>query len=65
VKIDRIPPPVPPVPPPVFLLTFTRDEGWALTAALREYAERHPHAADKNEWLQWAKELDRELRRGT
>jgi hypothetical protein len=60
-KIDRVIPQPPPPPPVQFSLVFTRDEGWAIVAALRDYADRHPSAARADDWLQWAKDLDREL----
>ncbi len=58
-KIRRV---QPPAPPPVFLLEISDGEGWAVVAALREYAERHPHAVEVEAWRSWAKDLDRKLR---
>lgn len=49
--------------PPNFRLTFSQNDGWGIVAALREYAERHPNAVENEKWLQWAKDLDRELRK--
>lgn len=51
--------------PPVrtYRLEFTRDEGWAVAAALREYAVLHSDAADVKQWELWADALARELRK--
>lgn len=52
-----------PSPPPEITMNFSFNDGWAVLAALRFYAENHPHAADRAEWFQWADDLDKELRR--
>jgi hypothetical protein len=52
-----------PTPAPSFTMTFTREEGWALVAALSDWADKHPDAASLDEWKQWATDLTRELRR--
>ena len=49
-------------PPPVFSMQFSNDEGWALVAALRNYVALHPKAADRENWICWASELDSLLR---
>jgi len=59
-KIERH---APEPPPPEFTMTFTRDDGWAIVAALAEYADAHSGARDRDTWKRWAKELDCELRR--
>lgn len=51
-----------PVPPKLFSLTFTRDEGWAITMALGDAYKKYSQAQDRDKWLTWAKELDKELR---
>jgi hypothetical protein len=43
-------------------MTFPHSEGWAVVAALRDYADAHPEAADAKAWRAWSKELERELR---
>jgi hypothetical protein len=58
-KVER----VIPRPPPEFTMTFSKDEGWAIVAALREYSDKHPQAMDRDEWREWADVLDKELRR--
>lgn len=49
------------VPPPrvraEISLTFSTDEGWAIVAALREYADNHPDAVHREEWRKWASDL--------
>lgn len=57
-KIAKFIPPV----EPRFSLTFTLDEGWAVVAALADWAKKNPGAAEANAWTQWAHDLDRELR---
>lgn len=57
-KIERFNP----KPPAEFKMTFARDDGWAIVAALREYVERHQGAAHLEDWKKWAADLDRELR---
>lgn len=59
-KINRF---QPAPPAPQFTMTFTQHEGWAIAAALAFYAERHPDAAERETWMDWAKRLDAELRR--
>ncbi len=59
-KIERLVP----RPPPEFSLTFSRDDGWTLVMALKDAYEKYPQAADREEWRQWATDLDKELRRG-
>jgi hypothetical protein len=49
-------------PPPEIVMTFTRDEGWALMAALYEWTEKHPLAADVAQWRQWHEDLRKLLR---
>jgi hypothetical protein len=44
-------------------MTFTADEGWAIVMALTEYAARHSRADRQDQWKQWARDLDHELRR--
>lgn len=44
-------------------LTFPQDQGWAIVAALREYADRHPDAQHREDWRNWAEALDKELRK--
>jgi hypothetical protein len=46
-KIDRAQPPPPPCE---ITMTFPVQEGWAIVAALKEWAERHPNAADVEMW---------------
>jgi hypothetical protein len=58
-KIER----VIPQPQPEFTMTFSRDDGWAIVAALSYYAEKHVGAVERDEWKQWAADLDKELRR--
>lgn len=53
----------PPPPPREIVMTFSIDDGWAIVAALREYVDRHQGAVHRDEWRQWAKDLDDELRR--
>lgn len=52
----------PPAPPKQIEMTFERNDGWAIVAALAEYAERHPGAAEQEKWKRWARELDDVLR---
>lgn len=61
-RVERVPPDP---PAPLFQLTFERDDGWPLVAALREYADNHRGAVRRDSWLAWAEELDRLLRSGT
>jgi hypothetical protein len=49
---------------PEFSLTFSRDDGWALVMALKDAYTKYPEAADREQWKQWAEDLDKELRRG-
>jgi hypothetical protein len=58
-KIARIPPPT---PPPTFTMTFSREEGWTIAAALSYYADEHPEAVQKKLWWDWAADLDKKLR---
>ena len=58
-RIER----VVPTPPPEIRMSFAVGDGWAIVAALAEYAERHPGAAQVQEWKRWASELDAVLRR--
>lgn len=51
-----------PKSPKMYSLTFPMDEGWAIVAALSEYADKHPQAAHTDKWRQWAITLDRELK---
>lgn len=60
-KIERV---APPPPPREFALTFTRDEGWAIVGALKEYAVSHRGAVHADTWSRWADELDAKLREG-
>lgn len=55
--------PVHPIREREVMMVFTVSEGWAITAALAYYAEKHPGAAEREQWLTWAKALDTELRR--
>ena len=58
-RIER----VRPQPPPTqFSMTFSMNDGWAVIAALKEYAERHPQAAEREQWKAWAAELDKTMR---
>lgn len=50
-------------PAPTYRLEFNAFEGWAVVAALRDYADRHPQAACVKEWELWADALARELRK--
>ena len=52
-----------PQPPPEFEMRFSRDEGWAIVAALKEWCWHHRAAANVSEWREWADELDAKLRR--
>lgn len=52
-----------PPPPREITMSFPQGEGWAIVAALREYADRNPRAVNESHWREWAKALDRELRR--
>ena len=52
-----------PVPPPEITMTFTGHEGWAIVMALNDAVARYKEAADRDVWKQWAKDLERELRR--
>jgi hypothetical protein len=52
-----------PPPPREISMTFSSGEGWAVVAALREYADHHAGAADVAKWNEWATALDRELHR--
>lgn len=53
-----------PVPPPREIrMTFPAHEGWAIMAALREYADLHPGAVHAENWREWAFKLDKELRK--
>lgn len=58
-KIERFVP----KPPVTLTMTFTQSEGWALLMALNDAVVKYPGAADRDKWNQWAKDLDRELRR--
>lgn len=58
-KIARVIPPA----APVFSLTFSRDEGWAIVMALSDAYEKYPVAAEREDWKAWAQDLDKELRR--
>ena len=58
-KIERY---LPPPPKRQFTMIFNQDESWAIIAALREYAEHHPQASCREEWLRWASELDKQVR---
>lgn len=51
-----------PKPPPEFHMTFNRDEGWALCAALKQFADNHPRAEEVLTWHDWADKLDSLLR---
>jgi hypothetical protein len=53
----------PPLPPREFTLTFNKNEGWVVVAALHRYADAHPQAVEREQWEQWSKDLDAELRR--
>ncbi len=46
------------------VLRFPVGEGWAVAAALREYADSHPQASHRDSWRSWAADLDRFLRDG-
>lgn len=52
-----------PPPPRHIEMTFPQSEGWAIVAALSDYARAHPAAAEVESWREWAKTLDDELRR--
>jgi hypothetical protein len=52
-----------PEPPTHIRMSFPLDEGWAVVAALKDYAEQHPDAAGVDKWAKWAQTLDAELRR--
>ncbi len=52
-----------PKPPPEIVMTFSEHEGWAVLAALTEWANDHPDAHDAETWRGWAKELDALLHR--
>jgi hypothetical protein len=60
VKIERV---IPKPPPTEIQMTFGRNAGWAIVAALKEYAAHHPYAAHVENWKRWADDLDEELRR--
>lgn len=62
-KIERIDLPRPPKPPPEFVMRFCKDDGWMVVAAIREYAANHRGAARGQKWLEWAADLESELRR--
>ena len=49
-------------PAPVFVLTFSRDEGWALVASLQAWADGNPEAVGRDKWREWATMIGRELR---
>lgn len=52
-----------PRPPREITMAFPESDGWAIIAALIEYAESHPNAAHADHWRDWAKRLDEELRK--
>lgn len=58
----RITAQIPQPPPKEIVMTFPKAEGWAIAAALAEYAERHPEAVRAALWNEWATRLDEILR---
>jgi hypothetical protein len=52
----------PPKPPKVYRLEFSREDGWAVVAALADFARKNPNANNSELWRDWANELDRLLR---
>jgi hypothetical protein len=59
-RVDRV---TPRPPPDEFRLTFSRDDGWTIVAALKLYADTQPLAANNEHWKRWTADLDKELRR--
>lgn len=47
---------------PEFKITFSREEGWPILAALNEWIANHPDAANIHIWKKWAQDLDNYLR---
>jgi hypothetical protein len=44
-------------------MEFDRNDGWAIIAAINEYAEKYPQAVEVEKWKRWASDLDKELRK--
>lgn len=59
-RIIRCPPPVPRPPPVEIQITCNRDEARVLWAALNYWNTGHPHAANRQEWMEWAKQIEKE-----
>ena len=53
---------VQPIPEREVVMTFAEGDGWAIIAALTEYADQHPSAVGYDKWKKWAKDLDALLR---
>lgn len=63
-EIKKVPSVPTPIPPTMFTMTFTLDEGWAIVMALRDAVDRNKYAQQRVAWNTWASDLDRLMRHG-